>query len=1098
MAIAALLGSGMRAAGGAMVKSGAKGLAKGMIGRRGKKAQQQQPEVQQVDVRVVNEKPQTGNQISGMSSFLSLPSAKKIGSSGAKGVSGVEEKLNLIRSLFAERFAYAKSKSRQDDIEKDRKRKEKREKELEKEEKKSKAKVKSKNALPRVGLFDSIRNFIFYTFLAFLEKKFNFSQMLIKALPVILNVGKFIIDISGKILDGLATFIDFGYGLVDKTRGFIKFIGGDFALNAFDKALGAINTVLNLLFIYAMAQSAFGLGGGGGKKGGPRGSTRPTTRPGQGLRPKVTTTGGRGANRPDIRNPLRDRPKVTTTGGGTAGRPDIRNPLRSRPTVTTGVGKEVVKGAGKKVAGEAAEQITKKTAQQALGKFVRPFVRNVPILGALIDFGISAALGDPLGRAATRATGAGMGAAAGTAIAGSLGTILGSVVPVVGNFLGGAAGGYAGAAIGGWIGDWLGGWLYDTVAGTPKVEAKSKGGVVRRYEEGGSVEEDVNKKLLKKDDVRIKEPKVDKEKGRGLSKVGDSSALSFVEQSGKAFSKVPIIGPVLALAADKLLGNETDPNAFQAISNSLTNFSMLSASGETKSSGDYEKFTMKYASGGEVQASGLGLNDPMETSRSLGRFLQTKFNALDLPGATTGPGSKKEESKDGSTAGPGSEEGERDSATGALTPGSQTGTAPGTATGAAAASDLYKEIGADAQQWDLFRNTVALIESGGKYDIFGGSGDHYDGRYQMGEAAKIDGSRLAGVEYPGHSDDPNNQARAAYRSNPELQETIFTAFTVANHRYLMRNETYASANVERKLEILGYAHNQGMGGAETWMTTGEVGADGFGTKGTKYTDMIAANFRALKSGGELQIAEGAVDVPSLAPGSSPGGDMAADVERGDPSEAASRLLQDFPQIQARANSQQIYASGLGFFLKQSGAGVQGQGDFGNPPGGDMEHPDHGGVVASHKGQGHYKGQALDLGANSATSGSYQDDQKKLWPFISQFLKKYGLDQEPTVPQVIHGPGESFSPKAASSFADGAHHNHFHVEFQGGGLIGKSTKQYGDMSTKASYEKTGSRVMVQPIIIEKQAPQDNFMMNPMDKLTFAGRGRLNNTPAFSRG
>ena len=111
---------------------------------------------------------------------------------------------------------------------------------------------------------------------------------------------------------------------------------------------------------------------------------------------------------------------------------------------------------------------------------------------------------------------------------------------------------------------------------------------------------------------------------------------------------------------------------------------------------------------------------------------------------------------------------------------------------------------------------------GGKYDIYGGSGVHYDGRYQMGKDAKTDGARLAGVEYPGHSDDPNNQLRAAYRSNPELQETIFTAFTVANHRYLMRNETYASATVERRRR-LGYAHNQGMGGAETWMTTGEVG-----------------------------------------------------------------------------------------------------------------------------------------------------------------------------------------------------------------------------------------------------------------------------------
>ena len=47
--------------------------------------------------------------------------------------------------------------------------------------------------------------------------------------------------------------------------------------------------------------------------------------------------------------------------------------------------------------------------------------------------------------------------------------------------------------------------------------------------------------------------------------------------------------------------------------------------------------------------------------------------------------------------------------------------------------DLYTEIGANAQQWDIFRNTVALIESGGKYDIFGGSGDHYDGSVQMGQ-----------------------------------------------------------------------------------------------------------------------------------------------------------------------------------------------------------------------------------------------------------------------------------------------------------------------------------------------------------------------------
>ena len=34
-----------------------------------------------------------------------------------------------------------------------------------------------------------------------------------------------------------------------------------------------------------------------------------------------------------------------------------------------------------------------------------------------------------------------------------------------------------------------------------------------------------------------------------------------------------------------------------------------------------------------------------------------------------------------------------------------------------------------------------------------------------------------------------------------------------------------------------------MGGAANWMKTGVIGADGFGTKGTKYTDSIAAEFR---------------------------------------------------------------------------------------------------------------------------------------------------------------------------------------------------------------------------------------------------------------
>ena len=174
------------------------------------------------------------------------------------------------------------------------------------------------------------------------------------------------------------------------------------------------------------------------------------------------------------------------------------------------------------------------------------------------------------------------------------------------------------------------------------------------------------------------------------------------------------------------------------------------------------------------------------------------------------------------------------------------------------------------------------------------------------------------------------------------------------------------------------------------------------------------------------IAPTPVAQPDLSPPDSYGSDG---VEQGDASEAGKRILKDFPQIQSRAHDGQIFASGLGYYLKKSGAGRPGRGDYGDPRGGDMEHPDHGGVVASHRGAGHKLGVALDLGAYSATMGSYQDDQKNLWPHIAKYLKKYGLNKEPYTPQVLHGRGESFTPVGPGSGADGGHDDHFHVEFQ---------------------------------------------------------------------
>ena len=170
-------------------------------------------------------------------------------------------------------------------------------------------------------------------------------------------------------------------------------------------------------------------------------------------------------------------------------------------------------------------------------------------------------------------------------------------------------------------------------------------------------------------------------------------------------------------------------------------------------------------------------------------------------------------------------------------------------------------MGFSAEQWDIYRNSVAQIESGGNYQALGGSNDHYDGRYQMGAAAKTDGARVAGIADPGH----DAAAREAFRNNPELQEQLFAGFTAANYNYLMKNSKFSGASKKRQLEILGYAHNQGMGGAETWMNTGQVGSDGFGTKGTAYSELIKENLKAAgyQRGGMVNMSGGAAYSDSM-------------------------------------------------------------------------------------------------------------------------------------------------------------------------------------------------------------------------------------------
>lgn len=148
---------------------------------------------------------------------------------------------------------------------------------------------------------------------------------------------------------------------------------------------------------------------------------------------------------------------------------------------------------------------------------------------------------------------------------------------------------------------------------------------------------------------------------------------------------------------------------------------------------------------------------------------------------------------------------------------------------------VSESIGIDRESWDAYKEEIAKIESQGSggYQAKGGSGDKYDGKYQLGKSAKIDASSVLGLELK-HDEDN----RKSFRSNPSLQEKAFAAYTLKNHQYMMSDTTYQGLSSKQKIAVLAYAHNQGHGGAKAFLKTGEERRDAFGTRATKYSNAL--------------------------------------------------------------------------------------------------------------------------------------------------------------------------------------------------------------------------------------------------------------------
>lgn len=277
-----------------------------------------------------------------------------------------------------------------------------------------------KVSLPGMSFLDRIKRFLFFTALGWLFTKFQ------DQLPKLTGIIKIITPIAGVvenvfkfILESVVNFIDRGYQTYDKIRGLVKTVGGEKAQGEFDKISGKLNEYINYVLIGGMALT--------------------------------------GAINTFANNARKYKPPKPTPQGTPRGPVPQRGPVQRvvRPVQAASI--------------KASRAVIGKQATRQLLRLAKGPLSRLPIVGALVEFGLSWALGDNPGKAAFRGVG--------TLLLGAVGSL---IMPGFGTFIGGVAGAE------------LAGKLYDVLfankaPGTPVQTQRHGGKVIRRYAKGGEI-----------------------------------------------------------------------------------------------------------------------------------------------------------------------------------------------------------------------------------------------------------------------------------------------------------------------------------------------------------------------------------------------------------------------------------------------------------------------------------------------------------------------------------------------------------------------------------------------------------------------------------
>lgn len=331
---------------------------------------------------------------------------------------------------------------------------------------------------PKLSFLDRMKNFIKNIILGFIiVRLIQFAPLLKKILPLIGLAADLVAKVVVGIVDGLGTFLSWGFKAYDDAKAKLKEWGGDSAVARLEELGDSLGNLFNAIAIVGgVTASLSGKGPtkdllrreAGLKPSKPPKPTTPTTprpRTSPTGRPGMSPTGPQGASRamqklhgPEARaiyDNARENGKTISQAKAAVNRALRKGDIISKPQKGTlnlktgGTPKgNVMKGGIKK----APKRLATKLLGKAGLKSVKGIFGRIPILGPIVVAVASLLAGEPVGQALFKGLGA--------AIGGFLGTFI--PIPIIGTMLGET------------LGTFVGDLLYSLILGGGPKEAGEK------------------------------------------------------------------------------------------------------------------------------------------------------------------------------------------------------------------------------------------------------------------------------------------------------------------------------------------------------------------------------------------------------------------------------------------------------------------------------------------------------------------------------------------------------------------------------------------------------------------------------------------------